>query len=1000
MFRHWWRKSLDKAVTKPGRRPRSPGSHLVIEALEDRTVPSFFNPPTAAVGVTPVAEAVGDFNGDGKLDLAVVNEQSNTVSVLLGNADGSFKPAVNYSTGTTPVSVAVGDFNGDGHVDLAVANSGSNSLSLLMGNGDGTFQPRIDIALLLTPSALTVGDFNGDGKADIAVATGNATTNDMTLLLGNGNGTFQAAVTTVTDTSLSISPIAGTSKISAVDLNGDGHLDLVVLNNKDTRQPFGRTTISVTEPGSVSVLLGNGDGTFQAPRNSAAGTSPRSLAVGDFNGDGRPDFAVGDTTTSMLVFTNTGGGNFISSSISTGGGSLVVGDFNGDGVSDIFTGAKLFYGQAGSTLKPEPSYIFGLGSPVAGDFNGDGHIDLAGTVFTSTFTSSAETWLNNGNGTFQTPTFISGAGVSLSSQATGDFNGDGIPDLVTASGQVELGLGDGRFGDSITLPFPSGSSVAVADADGNGTLDILVGNPSYPAGQIAFWPNSPGYDNRTGGAVGFTVSDPTQIAAGANTSVTVTAVDALGNPVPGFLGTVDLDFTPAGSTALNLVSQYTFTAADSGRHTLLFSNLTQAETGTLSLFAVGIPTKTAPLTVVPAAPSQFVFSAPATTPAGTPFSFTITAEDKFGNVETGYTGTVHFSALANDTQAVLPADYTFTATDGGTHTFTATLTKTAGAFIAATDVAAGVSSSAKIVVTPLAPVSLGMSVSSSTPTGIPLSVVVSAVDRFGNVALGYTGTVHFASSDPQAVLPADYTFTAADAGSHTFTPTLNTAGSQTLSVSDTVNPAFSSQAQISAFTVVPASFEIFESATTTAGSAYSFTLIALDAVGNVATGYTGTVHLSSSDAKAVLPADYTFTAGDGGFHTFTATLKTAGTQSISVADTAHPSVTTSLSVSVAPAAVTHFIITGPTTVTQGVGFKITVSAVDDFGNVNAGYRGSVRLSGNDPSVGPQGFNFSNNDNGVHVFSYTFNHLGFDMLTIMDLTNNSIIGTDTIDVVPK
>jgi hypothetical protein len=152
--------------------------------------------------------------------------------------------------------------------------------------------------------------------------------------------------------------------------------------------------------------------------------------------------------------------------------------------------------------------------------------------------------------------------------------------------------------------------------------------------------------------------------------------------------------------------------------------------------------------------------------------------------------------------------------------------------------------------------------------------------------------------------------------------------------------------------------------------------------------------------QAALPADYTFTAADGAIHTFTVTLKTAGTQSLSVVDTAHPSLASSLSVSVAPGAVTHFVFSGPSTVTQGVGFKVTVSAVDDFGNVNAGYRGSVRLSGNDPSVGPQGFTFSSNDNGVHVFSYTFNRLGLDTLTIVDLANSSIIGTDTINVVPK
>jgi hypothetical protein len=279
-------------------------------------------------------------------------------------------------------------------------------------------------------------------------------------------------------------------------------------------------------------------------------------------------------------------------------------------------------------------------------------------------------------------------------------------------------------------------------------------------------------------------------------------------------------------------------------------------------------------------------------------------------------------------------------------------------------------------------------------------VVVSALDQFGNVATGYTGTVQFASSDPQAVLPADYTFTAADAGSHTFSATLNTVGTQTLSVTDIANPAFSSQAQISVITVVPASFELFASPTATAGVAQTYVLVALDAAGNVLTGYTGTVHLSSSDPQAVLPADYTFTAADRGIHNFTVTLKTAGTQSISVVDTAHPSVNSSVSVSVAPGAVTHFIISGPTSVTQGVGFKITVSAVDDFGNVNPGYRGAVHLSSTDSTGGTQNFTFSNNDNGVHIFSYTFNALGFQTITITDLSDSSNFGSITEDVLPK
>jgi hypothetical protein len=1126
MWFSWFRKPKRKPVTEKRHPHRGLRCLPRLEILEDRTVPSFFTPPTYAVGTSPNTLAVGDFNGDGKQDLAVVNEQSNTVSVLLGTGNGTFQPAVNYATGALPIGVAVGDFNGDSHLDLAVANSGSNSISVLLGTGDGTFQPRTDILLPLTPMALTVGDFNGDGKADIAVATGNATTDDVTMLLGNGNGTFQAPVTTVTDTSTIFTTFwAGRrSSISSADFNGDGHLDLVVVNNKDA-PVIGRGGVVIgvqSLPGTVSVLLGNGDGTFQAPRNFAIGSSPQSVAVGDFNSDGRPDFAVSNLASgSLSVFMNSGNANFSSSTILVGTttGILAAGDFNGDGVSDLavpatifsstggFAGVKVFNGQAGGTLQAGATYALGLSLPVAGDFNGDGHLDLAGIVFNGIGGSAVVPWLNNGNGTFPAPVLITAGGVTLSSQATGDFNGDGIPDLVTSTGQVQLGLGDGRFGDTTTLPFLSGSSVAAVDADGNGTVDILVGNPGYPTGQVAAWFNSPGYDNRTGGAVGFTFSAPTQIAAGDNTSVTVTAVDALGNPVPGFLGTVDLDFTPAGSTALNLASQYTFTAADNGRHTFLFSNVTQVGAGTLSVFAAGMPTKTAPLTVVPAALSHFVFSAPATIPAGTPFSFTITAEDRFGNVETGYTGTVHFSALANDTQAVLPADYTFTAADAGTHTFGSTLFKTAGAsspFINAKDVATGVNSFDTIFVTPLAPAGLSVTNLPSPDTaGIALSVTVTAVDIYGNRAFGYTGTVHFSSSDPQASLPADYTFTAADAGVHGFLVTLKTAGTQSFGIADTVNAAFSSTqsgivvvpapASVFTFTGLPSSttagvpqtfivtaFDAFgnrapylgtvvfsstdgqsllprpytftaadagshifsatlltagaqsltandffnglpsgtQSVTvtpaaaasftvtgfptaTTAGVAHAFTVTARDAFGNVATGYTGTVAFTSSDPIASLPANYIFTAADAGIHTFTATLKRAGTQFIQVTDTLVGSILGAENgLAVTAAAVTHFVISGPTSVTQGVGFKITVSAVDDFGNVNAGYRGTVHLSSTDSTGGTQNFTFSNNDNGVHVFSYTLDALGFQTLTVTDLSNSAIFGSIVVDVLTK
>jgi hypothetical protein len=1131
----WLKKIIRKPTTTRRRPVRRRG--LRLELLEDRTMPAFFTPPTSPVGSAPVAQAVGDFNGDGKQDLAVVNEASNTVSVLLGNGNGTFQPKTDYATGATPMGVAIGDFNGDGKADLIVVNKGANSLSLLLGNGDGTFQPKTDIALptSLTPVAVTVGDFNADGHADLAVSTHNTSQDEVTILLGNGNGTFQLPVSTVTDTEAFIGGITiglaggGPSSIVSGDFNGDGRTDLAVVNNRDiiVVTAVGRfgtilSTAVAPEPGSVSVLLSNGDGSFQAPRNFTVGSGAGSIAIGDFNNDGRLDLAVNSTASnSVSVLTNTGGGSFSTATLGLGNGEAgapAAGDFNGDGITDLavpttttlinvpgFSGVKVFDGQAGVGLQAAATYVQRIDFPVVGDFNGDGHPDLIGVAG-----NTIEPWLNNGDGTFPIPKLVPVTGVTFAAQATGDFNGDGIPDLVTAStGQVQLGLGDGRFGDPTTLS--AGSTVAAVDADGNGTVDVLVSNPAYPTGQVAEWLNSPGYDNRTGGAVGFTISAPTQVAAGANVSVTGTAVDALGNPVPGFLGTVDLDNTPAGSTALNLSGQYTFTAADNGRHTFLFSNLTQAGATTLSTFAVGMPTVTAGVTVTPAAPAKFVIAAPASVTAGTPFAYTVTAEDTFGNLQTGYIGTVHFTASAADSQAVLPADYAFTAADAGVHTFTTTLFRTQSAIaptapsITATETTAHFASTVLINVLSLAPSGLAMfGVPSGTAAGSAMSVTVAALDIYGNAATAYTGAVHFSSSDAEASLPADYTITAADRGAHTFPVTLKTAGMQSLSVTDTANPAFTFTAGVQ---VVPNLPSVWTFAgmptTTTAGAAQTFTLIAQDAYGNLATNYRGTLSFSSSDSQASLPFDYTFTAADAGRHTFTVALRTAGTQSITVADifgfafpgtlsgitvtpaaaatvqlTGLPTATTAglaqsftvtlrdafgniatsytgtvafsssdpiaalpasytfttadagthvftaalkragtqsvtvtdtaasaltsteTGIVVSPAAVAQFAISGPTSVTKGVGFKITVTTEDAFGNLNTGYRGTVHLSSTDATGGTQNFTFSNNDNDVHLFSYTFNALGFQTITVVDTSNSSIIGSIVEDVLAQ
>jgi hypothetical protein len=238
-------------------------------------------PNCPAAGSSPYCVVVGDFNGDGNLDLAVANNSDNTVGILLGNGDGTFQPVAAYPAGKSPLSLAVGDFNRDGKLDLAVADSGQNALSVLLGNGDGTFQAPVSYAVGSQPDAVIAADFNGDGKLDLAVP--NASSNNISIFLGNGDGTFQAAV----DYGAGDQP----TSVAAADFNGDGKLDLVVGN------PVGSIG-----PNSISILLGNGDGTFQAPLNYGVGVISYSVAAGDFNNDGRIDVATsGRFTVSVLL---------------------------------------------------------------------------------------------------------------------------------------------------------------------------------------------------------------------------------------------------------------------------------------------------------------------------------------------------------------------------------------------------------------------------------------------------------------------------------------------------------------------------------------------------------------------------------------------------------------------------------------------------------------------------------------------------------------------------
>jgi hypothetical protein len=236
----------------------------------------------------------------------------------------------------------------------------------------------------------------------------------------------------------------------------------------------------------------------------------------------------------------------------------------------------------------------------------------------------------------------------------------------------------------------------------------------------------------------------------------------------------------------------------------------------------------------------------------------------------------------------LPADYTFTAADQGAHTFTVTLDTAGLQSLSVSDLSATTVTGSQAGITVTAAAASNFLVSgfpSTVIAGTPGSVTVTAVDAYGNVATGYLGTVHFTSSDAQAVLPADYTFTAADQGAHTFTVALDTAGLQSLSVSDLSAPAVTgSQAGITVTPAQATQIVISYPADPQAGVAFTVVVNIIDNYGNVVPNWTGTVHFQSSDAQAVLPADYTFTAADQGTHVFDVTLWTPGAQTLQVSD--------------------------------------------------------------------------------------------------------------------
>jgi hypothetical protein len=488
-------------------------------------------------GDSPSFVALGDFNGDGKLDVALANNlaQADTVSIMLGNGDGTFQLPQGFDVGQGPSSIAIGDFDGDGKLDLVVTNLTDNTVSILLGNGDGTFQTQQTYATGAAPISLVVGDFNGDGKLDLAIADRDS--NDIAVLTGNGDGSFQTAQV--------YSAGAHPQALALGDFNGDGKLDLAVTNLLDN---------------TVSVLFGNGDGTFQSQQIYNTGSEPSSIATGDFNGDGNLDLAVSNAADGTVsIYLGNGTGTFQPQQTYAAGNfpnSVSVGDLNGDGKLDLAIAnsndgtTSVLLGNGDGTFPPQTTFSGALQLSVAiGDFTATGRLAFS---VAEPMSQRITVWL-------QSPLF-SPASLAFGNQSVGSTSSKQtitVTNNSTASlsvtGVTIAGANNSDFGQTNTCP-------ASLSANANCTIDITfaptaAGARSGAASIAGNWPGSPQLLSLAGTGVGvggvpatITATSGSGQSAVVNTAFTsplqATVTDNRGNPVPG----VTVTFTAPAQT--------------------------------------------------------------------------------------------------------------------------------------------------------------------------------------------------------------------------------------------------------------------------------------------------------------------------------------------------------------------------------------------------------------------------------------------------------------------
>jgi uncharacterized protein (TIGR03437 family) len=478
------------------------GTNGFVAVLLNNGNGTFQAPAQYTTGSYPTSVAVGDVNGDGIPDLVAANSNDtpggDSVSVFIGRGDGTFKPAVNYPAGSLPQGLILADFNGDGNLDIAVGNDLAGTITVLLNLGHGTFGSPITSPCTPLPWYLAAWDFDGDGKLDLAVNSG---FNSMiSILHGNGDGTFTLKQSYATD----LDP----ASLVVADFNNDGIADIAVASgNPAASQMIGPDFGN----NNMTILFGNGDGTFRATELVAAGSDVQTVAVADVNGDGIPDLVVTGNN-AVTVIEGAGDRNFGTPQTvpiaNVNASFTAVADINGDGNADLVVAdaidslVAVVPGNGKGGFGP-PTTIPVTGAPMqlaVGDFNGDGLPDIAvagGSNFSVTpnTTGAVSILVNQTSGGFRTPTTPL-TGINATMVATGDFNLDGNLDLAVVNGGsfpggpaasvagsviVLTGNGDGTFAAMPALTIGTQAQaptyplwVSVGDVNGDGKPDLVV----------------------------------------------------------------------------------------------------------------------------------------------------------------------------------------------------------------------------------------------------------------------------------------------------------------------------------------------------------------------------------------------------------------------------------------------------------------------------------------------------------------------------------------------